>query len=205
VDNSKQQQFAQVHPYLQAQIAVSMDPVTGTFKFRMGEEVRHKKSGGIYIITGLPNEYVLEHSREPAYTYLMKDGRTCVRSQTEMEDGRFVSVSAGTAWKYALPETEISTTPAPEKPRLPVADAITFDEFVEYGKANGGNIVNGMPWSFKYKNHGVTHENDDCYIVCLPAGSLMFRRGEVLATNWSTGALFTCNAEGFDDTFVVQS
>lgn len=35
-----------------------------------------------------------------------------------------------------------------------VIEAITFDEFIEYGKANGGNIVNGMPWSFKYTRGG---------------------------------------------------
>jgi hypothetical protein len=27
-----------------------------------------------------------------------------------------------------------------------VVEAITFDELVKYGKENGGNIVNGMPW-----------------------------------------------------------
>ena len=30
-----------------------------------------------------------------------------------------------------------------------VIEAITFDELVEYGKAHGGNIVDGMPWSFQ--------------------------------------------------------
>jgi len=32
-------------------------------------------------------------------------------------------------------------------------EAITFDELVAYGKANGGNMVNGMPWSFEYNGH----------------------------------------------------
>lgn len=42
----------------------------------------------------------------------------------------------------------------------------TFSEFVEYGKNNGGNIVNGMPWSFKINGTTVTHENDQCYLIC---------------------------------------
>jgi hypothetical protein len=37
-----------------------------------------------------------------------------------------------------------------------VIEAITFEEFIEYGKNNGGNIVNGFPWSFKYNGHPVT-------------------------------------------------
>ena len=41
-----------------------------------------------------------------------------------------------------------------------IIEAITFAEFVQYGKDNGGNVVNGMPWSFEYKGHGITHEND---------------------------------------------
>lgn len=46
--------------------------------------------------------------------------------------------------------------------------AMTFDEFIEYGKANGGNINNGMPWSFKIGDRGVTHENDERYLVETP-------------------------------------
>ena len=46
-----------------------------------------------------------------------------------------------------------------------VIEAITFDELVEYGRNNGANIVNGMPWSFKYNGHAITHENDECYLI----------------------------------------
>jgi len=46
-------------------------------------------------------------------------------------------------------------------------EAITFDELVEHGKANcdPSNIHNGMPWSFKLGEHGITHENDKCYLI----------------------------------------
>lgn len=65
-------------------------PVTYPMKFYAGCRVMHKKSGGIYHVVGLPNVYVLELTREPAYAYLMGDGRICVRGQKEFEDGRFV-------------------------------------------------------------------------------------------------------------------
>lgn len=51
------------------------------------------------------------------------------------------------------------------KTRPIVIDAISFTELVEFGKKYGGNLVDGMPWSFQYKGHPVTHENDECYIV----------------------------------------
>lgn len=53
---------------------------------------------------------------------------------------------------------------------IDLPESITFEEFVEYGKANGGNIVNGMPWSFSYKGHAVSHENDNCYVIAAPPG-----------------------------------
>lgn len=52
-----------------------------------------------------------------------------------------------------------------------VIEAITFAELVDHGisqcKAEGreSNIVNGMPWSFIYAGHHITHETDQCYIV----------------------------------------
>jgi hypothetical protein len=81
-------------------------------------------------------------------------------------------------------------------------DGMTFDEFVEYGKANGGNIVDGMPWSFTFDGYSVSHENNDCYIISATSNSrrqrvgivyqdgkydsfhsVMFLRGDVLRTS----------------------
>ena len=48
-------------------------------KFEVGQIVKHVKTGGIYHIIGTPKDnYRLEHN--PIW----------VRSQSEMEDGRFV-------------------------------------------------------------------------------------------------------------------
>lgn len=42
---------------------------------------------------------------------------------------------------------------------------LTFDEFVQYGRNNGANIVDGMPWSFVYHGRAVTHENNQRYLI----------------------------------------
>lgn len=74
--------------------------------------------------------------------------------------------------------------------RSSVIEAISFDELVQHGIDNGGNIVNGMPWSFTYRGHRITHENDDCYLIASPTGgSLPFKRGDML-TFCGDGSLF---------------
>lgn len=68
-------------------------------------------------------------------------------------------------------------------PHIPDSN-ITFDEFVQYGRDNGANIVNGMPWSFTYNGHAVTHENDQCYLITAPGvpDTMFFRPGDMLLT-----------------------
>jgi hypothetical protein len=81
-----------------------------------------------------------------------------------------------------------------------VIEAITFDELVEYGKANGANIVNDMPWSFNYKGQHITHENDDCYIIPTLEGSMKFMRGEMLITGVK-GEIYPCKPDIFAATY----
>jgi len=79
-------------------------------------------------------------------------------------------------------------------------EAITFDELVEYGKANGANIVNGMPWSFNYKGHPITHENNDCYLIPTLEGTHNFRRGDMLITGVK-GEIYPCKLDIFEATY----
>lgn len=81
-----------------------------------------------------------------------------------------------------------------------VIQAITFDELVEHGIANGGNMVNGMPWSFQYKGHGVTHENDNCYLIPTLEGVMRFDRGDMLITGVK-GEIYPCKADIFAATY----
>ena len=68
--------------------------------------------------------------------------------------------------------------------------AITFDELLAYGHRacergqSGASAVDGVPWSFSYHGHPVTHENNDCYII----GASRFERGQILLSTVTVGA-----------------
>jgi hypothetical protein len=92
-------------------------------------------------------------------------------------------------------------------------EAITFDELVEYGKANGANIINGMPWSFDYnveytnenyvyaiRSHPITHENDNCYLIPTLEGTMKFERGDMLITG-VRGEIYPCKRDIFEATY----
>ena len=73
-------------------------------------------------------------------------------------------------------------------------EALTFEEFVEYGKRQSGVIiVDGMPQSFEYKGNTVTRETDDQYLIKFSHALIDFNKnkGELIVT------------EG-DDTFIVS-
>ena len=69
--------------------------------FRNGEHVTHAKSGESYVVVGTPSDgYIIEETLEHAYCYKKlrprnpaEMNRKWIRSQTKMEDGRFVSES----------------------------------------------------------------------------------------------------------------
>lgn len=65
------------------------------------------------------------------------------------------------------------------------AETINFEDFIQYGRDNGANIVNGMPWSFQYKGRAVSHENDERYLISVPnsAVSLNFTPGDLLVAH----------------------
>ena len=79
-------------------------------------------------------------------------------------------------------------------------EAISFDELVAYGRANGANIVNGMPWSFRYKGWQITHENDDCYLIPTLEGTMNFARGDMLITGVAS-EIYPCKPDIFAATY----
>jgi hypothetical protein len=79
-------------------------------------------------------------------------------------------------------------------------EAITFDELVEHGIANGGNVVNGMPWSFDYRGHPITNEDDDCYLIPTLEGTMRFERGDMLITG-TKGEIYPCKPDIFEATY----
>lgn len=63
---------------------------------------------------------------------------------------------------------------------LELQKMISFEEFIQHGRDNGANIVNGMPWSWKINGWPVTHENDDRYIIQTENGFEDFYKGDKL-------------------------
>lgn len=79
-------------------------------------------------------------------------------------------------------------------------EAITFDELVEHGKASAAVLHDGIPWSFTYKGHSITHERDDCYLIPTLEGAMQFTRGDVLITGIK-GEIYPCKRDIFDATY----
>jgi hypothetical protein len=81
-----------------------------------------------------------------------------------------------------------------------VVEAITFDELVQHGKDSGANIVNGMPWSFKYRQWPITHENDECYLIPTLEGVHHFTPKDMLITGVA-GEIYPCKIDIFKQTY----
>jgi hypothetical protein len=79
-------------------------------------------------------------------------------------------------------------------------EAITFEQLVQHGRDNGGNIVDGMPWSFEYKGHPITHENDQCYLIPTKEGTMRFTPDDMLITGVQ-GEIYPCKRDIFAATY----
>jgi len=83
-----------------------------------------------------------------------------------------------------------------------VIEAITFEELVEHGLKSGAPCPGtpGMPWSFDYKGHPITAENDDCYLIPTLEGTMMFQRGDMLITGVKN-EIYPCKLDIFEKTY----
>lgn len=87
------------------------------------------------------------------------------------------------------------------KTKPAVVDAITFDELVEHGRNYpGANIVEGMPWSFEFKGHPITHEHDSCYLIPANGGPIPFTPNDILLIG-EDDSICPVNREGFERMF----
>lgn len=96
------------------------------------------------------------------------------------------------------PPTENIMTQFRKKPV--VITAINFAQLVAHGIAAGGNVVNGMPWSFTYAGHAITHENDDCYLIPTLEGTMKMGRDDMLITGVK-GEIYPCKRDIFEATY----
>ena len=81
-----------------------------------------------------------------------------------------------------------------------VIEAITFDELVSHGIGTGAKTVDNMPWSFLYKGHSITHENDDCYLIPTLEGTHNMTRKDMLITGVN-GEIYPCKISIFKKTY----
>jgi hypothetical protein len=78
-------------------------------------------------------------------------------------------------------------------------EAITFNEFIEYGKSQVKELTNGMPWSFEYNGHPVTHENDECYLIPTKTGTTNFTPNDMLIIR--TDEIYPCPMDVFNESY----
>lgn len=82
-----------------------------------------------------------------------------------------------------------------------VIEAITFAELVKHGVQSGASLVDGMPWSFSYKGHAITHENNECYLLpTLEAHAQRFTPLDMLITGVQ-GEIYPCKIDIFEKTY----
>jgi len=82
-----------------------------------------------------------------------------------------------------------------------VIEAIAFDELVEHGRQQQTQgPFGGMPWSFQYAGHPITHENDDCYLIPTLEGTMKMGRDDMLITDVK-GEIYPCKRDIFDATY----
>lgn len=81
-----------------------------------------------------------------------------------------------------------------------VIEAITFDELVQHGIESGAACHSGMPWSFDFKGHPITHEDDNCYLIPTLEGTMKFQRGDMLIVGVK-GEIYPCKQNIFEATY----
>lgn len=82
-----------------------------------------------------------------------------------------------------------------------VIEALTWQEFIDYGAAHATSYgPNGIPWSFSYNGHQVTHERDDCYLIPTLEGVHNMTPTDMLITGVK-GEIYPCKRDIFDQTY----
>lgn len=82
-----------------------------------------------------------------------------------------------------------------------IIEAITFLELVEHGINNCKHLSDtNMPWSFSYKGHPITHENDKCYLIPTLEGTMKFTPDDMLITGIQ-GEIYPCKTDIFQRTY----
>lgn len=84
-----------------------------------------------------------------------------------------------------------------------IIQAMTWDELVQYGIDNGGNVVNGLPWSFKINNRAITHDCQlgyDRYFITTLEGQMEMTQNDMLIIGIK-GEAYPCKKDIFEETY----
>jgi hypothetical protein len=81
-----------------------------------------------------------------------------------------------------------------------VIEAISFNELVAHGILQGVPLYDGLPWSFTYQDHQITHENDECYLIPTLEGIMKMGRNDMLITGVN-GEIYPCKIDIFEKTY----
>jgi len=84
-----------------------------------------------------------------------------------------------------------------------VIEAITFKELIEHGKKvapEDAERHDGFAWSFDYKGHAITHENNECYLIPTSEGTFNFTPKDILITG-TKGEIYPCKIEIFQEIY----
>ena len=86
-----------------------------------------------------------------------------------------------------------------------VVEGITFEALVQHGRDFLRSKLQalgegGMPWSFEYKGHAITHERDDCYMIPTAEGTLQMTPADMLITGLK-GEIYPCKIDIFEATY----
>ena len=88
-----------------------------------------------------------------------------------------------------------------------VIEAMTFDDLVQYGIDNGGNVVDALPWSFKIGDRPVTHDcqnGEDLYLISTLEGIMVMTRNDMLIVGVH-GEPYPCKRDIFEATYEAVS
>ena len=82
---------------------------------------------------------------------------------------------------------------------------ITFDDLLEYVRhdytENELNLVDGIPWSFSFKGHFISHETDTCYSIPTLEGTYSFTPDDVLIIGIDD-EIYPCKKDIFELTYI---
>jgi len=82
-----------------------------------------------------------------------------------------------------------------------VIEALTFNEFIDYGKSHCNLLEMGMPWSFTFKGYNITHENDECYLIPTIESDIQKMTSQDMLIVGVKGEIYPCKLDVFEQTY----